>query len=56
LVLANNVIASVSVIVTVDAPRYGFTNTELKYLADATSAFLAASSGAVVTKFLGGES
>jgi len=56
LVPATNVIASASVIVTVDAPKFGFTNTELKYLADATSAFLAASSGAVVTKLLGGES
>jgi hypothetical protein len=56
LVPANNVIASASVILTVDAPKFGFTNTELKYLVDASSAFLAASSGAVVTKILGGES
>lgn len=56
LVPATNVIASASVYLVVDAPKYGFTNTELKYVVDGLSAYLAASSGAKVTQLLGGES
>jgi len=41
---------------TVDRPVAGFTNTEIKYVADALVAYLTASSGANVTKLLGGES
>jgi hypothetical protein len=41
--------------VVVDTPVNGFTVTEQKYLVDALSAYLAASSGAKVTQLLGGE-
>lgn len=40
----------------VDVPPTGFTITEQKYVVDALVAYLAASSGANVTKILGGES
>jgi hypothetical protein len=56
LVPAQNVIASMSTYVVVDAPTFGFSNTELKYVVDALSAYLAASSGAKVTQLLGNES
>lgn len=41
---------------TIDRPAAGFTNTELKYVADALVAYLTTGSGANVTKLLGGES
>lgn len=47
---------SMSTYLVVDHPPVGFTNTELKYVVDALTAFLTASSGANVTKLLGGES
>lgn len=56
LVPATNTIASMSTYVVVDAPVFGFTNAELKYVVDALSAYLAASAGAKVTQLLGGES
>lgn len=51
-----NVEATASVSLTVDSPRVGFTNAEVKYLVDALTAYLTASSGAKVTQLLGGES
>lgn len=45
-----------SVTLSIDTPPTGFTNTEQKYVVDALVAYLAASSGANVTKVLGGES
>ncbi len=42
--------------IVIDTPPVGFTNTEQKYVVDALSAYLTASSGANVTKVLGGES
>lgn len=56
LVPATNIIASASVYLVVDGPKFGFSNTELKYIVDGISAYLAASSGAKVTQLLGGES
>jgi hypothetical protein len=47
---------SMSTYLVIDHPPVGFTNTELKYVVDALAAFLTASSGANVTKILGGES
>lgn len=47
---------SLSTYLVVDHPPVGFTNTEIKYVVDALAAFLTASSGANVTKILGGES
>ncbi len=47
---------SFSTYLVVDHPPVGFTNTEVKYVIDALTAFLTASSGANVTKLLGGES
>jgi hypothetical protein len=46
---------SFSTYLVVDHPPVGFTNTEVKYVVDALSAYLSASSGANVTKLLGGE-
>jgi hypothetical protein len=47
---------SLSVSLFIDTPPTGFTNTEVKYVVDALAAYLTASSGANVTKILGGES
>jgi hypothetical protein len=47
---------NVNVGLTIDRPAAGFTNTEIKYVVDALTAYLAASSGAKVTQLLGGES
>jgi len=47
--------ASLSVALTVDAPKYGFIAAEEKWYVDALTALLTASSGAKVTQFLGGE-
>lgn len=47
---------SMSTYILVDAPAVGFTIAEQKYVVDALTAFLTASSGANVTKVLGGES
>lgn len=45
-----------TVYLVIDHPPVGFTNTELKQYVDAFTAYLTASSGANVTKVLGGES
>lgn len=47
--------ASMSAYIVIDVPLVGFTPTEQKYVADALTGYLAASSGAVVAKILGGE-
>lgn len=46
---------SMSAYVVIDVPPVGFSTTEQKYIADALSGYLAASSGANVAKVLGGE-
>lgn len=46
---------SQTVYIVCDAPLSGFTVTEQKYLVDALTAYLTASSGAKVTQLLGGE-
>lgn len=55
LVPSQNTRSSMSAYIVVDVPVNGFTNTEAKYIVDALVAYLAASSGAQVTKLLGGE-
>lgn len=55
LVPSQNVRSSMSVYMVVDVPVNGFTVTEQKYLVDAFTAYLSASSGAKVTQLLGGE-
>lgn len=50
-----NIPASMSAYIVIDVPTVGFSTTEQKYLADALTGYLAASSGAIVTKVLGGE-
>lgn len=52
---AQNVKFSSSVYLVVDAPIGGYTNTELKQVADGFLAMLTASSGAKITQLLGGE-
>lgn len=47
---------SASVYLVIDHPKQGYTNADLKYLVDGFTAWLTASSGANVTKVLGGES
>jgi hypothetical protein len=42
--------------VVVDVPKVGYTITEQKQLVDALAAYLTASSGAAITRLLGGES
>lgn len=44
-----------NVYVVVDAPVSGYTNAEIKQIVDALTAYLTASSGANVSKLLGGE-
>lgn len=55
LIPSQNVRSSMSVYMVVDVPVNGFTVTEAKYLVDAFTAYLSASSGAKVTQLLGGE-
>jgi hypothetical protein len=50
-----NVMASASAYLVVDVPKTGFTQAEQKAIVDALVAYLAAGSGAVVSKVLGGE-
>lgn len=45
-----------SVYIVIDQPVTGFTNTEIKQIADGFLAWLTASSGANIVKILGGES
>jgi hypothetical protein len=56
LVPAQNQKVSLSAYLVIDHPVTGFTNTEIKYIVDALTAYLTASSGAKVTSVLGGES
>lgn len=51
-----NVEVSMAVYVVFDIPRAGYTVTEQKAVFDGFSTYLNASSGAVITKALGGES
>jgi hypothetical protein len=55
LISSTNIVYSMSVQLVVDRPLTGFTVAEQKQIVDAMSAYLAASSGANTTKFLGGE-
>jgi hypothetical protein len=54
--LSENVEFSMSTYVVVDTPPRGYTVTEAKQVVDALVEYLAASTGANVTKLLGGES
>jgi hypothetical protein len=56
LISAQNIKYSMSAYLVIDLPITGFTNTEAKYIVDALTAYLTASSGAKVTAILGGES
>jgi len=56
LVPSQNVVSSMSCYMVVDVPKNGFSVTEEKYIVDALTGYLAASSGAKVTQLLGGES
>jgi len=56
LIPSQNVVSSMSVYLVVDVPKNGFSVTEEKYIVDALTGYLAASSGAKVTQLLGGES
>jgi len=53
---AQNVPYSMSCYIVADVPTTGYTITEQKQIIDALTAWLTASSGANVTKLLGGES
>lgn len=55
LISSTSIKFSMSAYVVVDRPNVGYTNAEAKQIADALFAYLTASSGANVTKFLGGE-
>lgn len=52
---ATNVQQSMSVYLTVDAPKVGYTVAEQKQIIDALTGYLTASSGARTTQLLGGE-
>jgi hypothetical protein len=56
LVPAQNQKVSMSTYLVIDHPITGMTNTELKQVVDALTAYLTASTGAKVTSILGGES
>jgi hypothetical protein len=56
LISAQNIKYSMSAYLVIDTPITGFTVAEAKQIVDALTAYLTASSGAVVTKILGGES
>lgn len=53
---SNNVEVSMSCYMVIDTPPDGYTNTEAKQVVDGFLAQLQASSGAIITKVLGGES
>jgi hypothetical protein len=55
LVPSQNVRSLMKCYLVVDVPVNGFTVTEQKYLVDALTGYLAASTGAKVTQLLGGE-
>ncbi len=56
LISAQNIVHSMGVYLVVDAPATGYTVAEQKQVIDGLIAQLQASSGAIITKFLGGES
>jgi len=56
LVSFTNVLRSMSVYLVIDTPLQGYSVTEQKQIVDGLTAWLTASSGANVTKILGGES
>lgn len=56
LVTAQNLQYSMSVSLFIDVPSVGYTVAEAKQIVDGLTAYLTASSGANVTKILGGES
>jgi hypothetical protein len=56
LIASTNVKANVGVHIVMDVPDVGYTVAEQKQIVDALVAYAAASSGAVITKILGGES
>lgn len=56
LISSTNIKYSMSAYLVVDTPTYGFTIAEAKQIVDALTLYLTASSGANVTKVLGGES
>lgn len=55
LLAGQNIPVSMSAYVVIDVPTVGFSTTEQKYIADALTGYLSASSGAIVAKVLGGE-
>jgi hypothetical protein len=56
LVPAQNQKVTMSSYLVIDHPITGLTNAEIKYVVDALTAYLTASSGAKVTSIVGGES
>jgi hypothetical protein len=56
LISAQNIKYSMSAYLVIDVPVTGYTIAEAKYIVDALTAYLTASSGAKVTSVLGGES
>lgn len=56
LVPSQNQKVSTSVYIVIDQPQTGYTNAEIKLVVDGFLAWLTASSGANITKILGGES
>lgn len=56
MVPSQNQKVSASVYLVIDRPQTGYTNAELKLIVDGFLAWMSASSGANVTKVLGGES
>lgn len=56
LISSTNIKYSMSAYLVIDVPVTGFTVAEAKQIVDALTAYLTASSGANVTKVLGGES
>jgi len=56
LISAQNIEYSMSAYLVIDVPKTGFTVVEAKYIVDALTGYLTASSGAKVTNVLGGES
>lgn len=56
LVPTQNQKVSMSTYLVIDHPITGLTNTEIKYVVDALTGYLTATSGAKVTSILGGES
>jgi reverse gyrase len=55
LIPSQNVRNTMSTYIVVDTPLNGYTVTEIKQIVDGLTAFLTASTGANVTKLLGGE-